>query len=318
MRERLNNNPASERVRAFRSQAFRTHPRTYLLWTNVKARRDLFCSRHPATEGVITRAFIMGCGRSGTSILGKVLSDHADVTYFFEPQGRWAMIDSRTDIWKMFFPWRSGSLLEGSDVDSRNTERFAKLFQADTRIILDKSPDHIFRIGFLLALDPCAKFVHIVRDGREVAQSIVPLAEQSFPILGRRRWNLWWGLEDAKWQFLRKVAKSRSYLSEAVDEAENDAERGLCEWLLSLNEIRLHRELLDHRLLEIRYDDLIRDTRYSLQRVAIFLEIEPSEQWLANAVAAISLPASRGDAPVTRSPELLKELARARADYEME
>jgi hypothetical protein len=296
-----------------RSRFYRSH----LVRINLQARRDLLCAQQPPQESAVARAFIVGCGRSGTTILGSVMSDHVDVTYDYEPQGRWAMVDSRTDIWKKFYPWRSGSLLGVGDVDLRAKKRFARLFRSDTPIILDKSPDHVFRIGFLLGLEPRAKFIHIVRDGMEVAQSVASLAESSYPIFGRHRLNSWWGLDDAKWQFLCRVARSRSYLTKETTEARSDAERGLCEWLLSLNEIRIHRALLGDGLLEMRYEDFVGDTESSLERVASFLQLEPSKDWLASATAAVLPQGNRGSAPVIRSPELLRELARARSEYDL-
>jgi hypothetical protein len=42
--------------------------------------------------------FIIGCGRSGTTILGQVLSAHPEVYYLFEPYHLWAAIDPMTDV----------------------------------------------------------------------------------------------------------------------------------------------------------------------------------------------------------------------------
>jgi hypothetical protein len=125
-----------------RSRFYRSH----LLRINLQARRDLLFSRRATQCSVVSRAFIVGCGRSGTTILGRLLSQHLDVAYFYEPQGRWAMVDSRTDIWKKFYPWRSGSPLEADDVDLGARKRFARLFRGDESLILDKSPDHVFRL----------------------------------------------------------------------------------------------------------------------------------------------------------------------------
>lgn len=41
--------------------------------------------------------FIIGCGRSGTTILGTILEQHPSICYLLEPYHLWAAIDPRTD-----------------------------------------------------------------------------------------------------------------------------------------------------------------------------------------------------------------------------
>jgi hypothetical protein len=275
----------------------------------------LWLSRKAALRDDQSRAFIFGCGRSGTTILGDVLDTHQEITHYHEPVSRWAAVDPRTDLWRIFVPWRSASLLEDEDITPRSRRNFERLFPGKTKTILDKSPDHIYRLGYLAGLDPQAKFIHMVRDGRDVAQSIVPVAESSVPVVGGHRWNLWWGMDDAKWEFIVRVANARDYISHSVAEASTQAERGLCEWLICLNELRLHREVLGPRLLEIRYQDLVEDPELTLAKVVSFVGLEARASWLEGAAAMVSVPRSRQGDVVTERPELLLELDRARREH---
>jgi hypothetical protein len=278
------------------------------------ARVDLWRAHDP-TSGHVNRAFILGCGRSGTTILGQVLEHHPGITYFYEPKGQWAMVEPNTDIMGRYFPWRSASLLGDGDVNVAVRTRFRKLFPADTPLALDKSPDGVFRFEFLSALDPEAKFIHIVRDGVDVAESISERSKEVHPLVGRHYNNGWWGIDDAKWSFLRKVAVDRGYLVQESANADSYVTKGLCEWLLGLHEIRLHRLALGDRLLEIKYNELVGDARSTLERVAAFLQLEPDEAWLAQATAKIRPQARRTSSLVVTSAELQSELARGRADY---
>jgi hypothetical protein len=288
--------------------------RASLVQRNVQARLDLWLSRNAAPSDA-SRVFILGCGRSGTTILGQVLDLHSDVSYFYEPKGRWAMVEPKTDIMGRYYPRRGGGLLDAGDVGEKTRARFNRLFRARTPVVIDKSPDGVFRFEFLSALDPEAKFIHIVRDGIEVADSIAERAKVSFPLLGRHRNNNWWGIDNAKWQFLRRVAADRSYLVAECGAADTDAEWGLCEWLLGLQEIRIHREELGPRLLEVRYVDLVGDPGATLPRVASFLGLASDDAWLAKAMALIRTPTKRSSSLAIDDPVLQRELARGRQEY---
>ncbi len=263
------------------------------------------------------RAFMIGCGRSGTTVLGKILGAHPEVTYFYEPQGRWAMVDPRADIWRRFYPKRAGGLLDEANVSHRNAQKFERLFRANTPFVVDKTPELVFRLDYQLTLTPEAKYIHIVRDGEDVANSIALRAQRSFQVWGDHRYNDWWGFDDGKWQFLISVADTRSYLADAAHDAQNDFDRGLCEWLLGIEEIERHRERLGGQLLEIRYTDLLDNTRDSIVSIAEFLGLTDDDDWLVRAAAIVRPERSRvyGSDSAILSEELRAELERVRANY---
>ena len=43
--------------------------------------------------------FIAGCGRSGTTFLGRILSMHPGIAYLEEPRNYWIAINKKTDVW---------------------------------------------------------------------------------------------------------------------------------------------------------------------------------------------------------------------------
>ncbi len=297
-----------------RSRFFRLH----LLRDNARARYDLTkAAMRTANPKKFQRAFLFGCGRSGTSILGDLLATHPDVTYLYEPQGRWAMVDERTDMWHRYRLKTGGALLEAGDLNHRSIRRFQGMFRARTDLLLDKSPEHAFRLGFLAALDPSARFIHIVRDGWRVAASIETIAGKSYPIAGGYRYNLWWGLNDIKWRMLCDVAVQRRYIDEEVPRVSDDRERGLCEWLLSLNEVEVHRDALGDRLLHLKYDELVSDPGSHLARIAGFLGLEPEGSWLDRAAEMIVAPEKQEYAHIAGSRRLGEEVQRTNERWEL-
>jgi hypothetical protein len=294
-----------------RSQMFRMH----LLKTNLRARYDLLRASAPSTPSdTAAHAYIMGCGRSGTTILGSLLESHSEVDYLFEPTGRWAMIDHRTDIWKQYSLRKGGDLLTRLDVTPKAQKRFAKLLSSSHPLLIDKSPEHTLRIGYLLQLDPTSKFVHIVRDPFSVATSISEMASHSFPIYGEHRYNSWWGLDDAKWLALNRVTRKRGYLEQETAGA-SPAIRGICEWLISVNEVNVHRDCLGEQLLEITYEELVSHPHTSIERVATFLALPMDERWVHRCASLVKQTSNKNVQYPALSEELARELRRYQSKY---
>lgn len=189
--------------------------------------------------------------------------------------------------------------------------RFDTLFlrglDAD-RVVVEKSPMNAMRLGLLDALTNEPRFVHIVRDGAEVARSISDLATANrYRIAGRPRFNTWWGTEDAKWRFLARDGADAGYFPDEVGLLRTHEQRGAYEWLVSLLEVDARREALGSRLFELTYHELISDPGAALQRIGAFLGLSPDEPWIRSArmmvrpnhrlqVASLALPPKMSDA----------------------
>lgn len=178
--------------------------------------------------------FIVGCGRSGTTLLGELLSQHRDVAYLNEARRIWISAVPQTDVWSVqaMSMMRDGRL----DVDpaAAGAERIATLRQMfhaqwvriGRQMLVEKLPENAFRLRLLRAAFPAARIVHVVRDGRAVAKSIA-------------RFNAadWYGPVGAlKWQALvqRAVEMGVVPCAAALGGFASMLERGLVEWTLSV------------------------------------------------------------------------------------
>lgn len=147
-------------------------------------------------EARVPFPFIVGCRRSGTTLLRAMLASHPQVAVPPESRflmklvpeggrplepgrlvealyehpyfGRWQLHRRVVEASFRDDPPRTytGAVrrVYGLWADARGKVRFA-----------DKTPDHVLRIGTLTALFPDARVIHLVRDGRDVAASFMEL-----------------------------------------------------------------------------------------------------------------------------------------------
>jgi hypothetical protein len=192
--------------------------------------------------------------------------------------------------------------------------RFARLIlgareRSGRRVLVEKTPHNVYRIGLLEALTGGgAKYVHIVRDGIDVARSIERLAaNQPYKMAGRADYNQWWGSNELKWRRLAEEGPARGHFSvEEVSRLRTHGQRGAYEWLTSLGEADRWRAVLGDRLLELTYRELTVDTVQTLRRVASHVGAEAPTPWLDEAVTMVS-PERRNKGGELRLPERMNE-----------
>ncbi|MEA2488491.1 MAG: hypothetical protein QOH21_283 [Acidobacteriota bacterium] len=95
--------------------------------------------------------FICGCGHSGTTLMANMLAAHPDV----------------------YIPLRETEIFREEREAARvgYAELVAEAEASDKRVLAEKTPKHIRRIGLIRELVPGARFLIVVRDGRDVAAS---------------------------------------------------------------------------------------------------------------------------------------------------
>jgi Sulfotransferase family len=272
--------------------------------------------RLPSARQLGAPVFIIGCGRSGTTLLGELFALHPAVRYLYEPYDLWAAIESATDFVQLYSHGDYHCLLDASSVTAAARDRFRRLMAAPPGFTtVEKSPINALRIGYLDALAPDARFVHIVRDGVDVADSIERIAAVTRRLAFRRPLNEWWGVGDAKWTALQVDGRAAGYYPEEVRQLTTDAQRGAYEWLVSLREVDTWRASLGARCVDLRYQDLTDDTIGSLRVVTDSLELPCPDGWLARAVSLVRPATGSDGAPLVLPDHMRADFNRLQASF---
>ncbi|MEX2218033.1 MAG: sulfotransferase [Phycisphaerales bacterium] len=248
--------------------------------------------------------FITGCGRSGTTILGETLSRHPDIYYINDRFDIWVRPFPKTDVWgKRLDGASAGSARIGLTADDADSPaaalRFREILNAlcpHRPVLVEKLAINNFRIGFLRAVVPEARFVNILRHGVEVAFSIAARAEA----------GAWYGAADRKWHLLIEHAVLHGY-SHLIPHVKTPYERGLLEWRMSVEWAERETAALGQgRLLRLRYEELIADPVAACDRLIGFLGLPESDDMRSFAAGelrrqnpgAAERPAPPGTGPI--------------------
>jgi len=110
---------------------------------------------------------IVGAPRSGTSILGRVLDRHPQVSTWVEPYY----------VWYHHFREASHDQLGEEDASEKVYFRIRRAFNRYRRAlnvdwVVDKSPRNCLKIPFVKTVFPEARYIFLLRDGRDTIASI--------------------------------------------------------------------------------------------------------------------------------------------------
>jgi hypothetical protein len=217
--------------------------------------------------------FIVGCGRSGTTVLGSALGHHPEIAYLNEPRHIWIAAYPKTDIWSPLATDRGGRLdLDETHIDPSRSRRLHDLFACETRALdaphlVEKLPANNFRLRFIDRVFPDARYVHILRNGLEVARSIERMANE----------DSWYGEGDYKWARLVDYARARDEYRELPDLCSTDFLKGLLEWRLSVDAALAFLKHIPERSLELTYAGLLDEPVETMERIERFLGLDPGD-----------------------------------------
>jgi hypothetical protein len=139
-------------------------------WINpfVFAQLKIF-SQLPQLKKVVSPIFILGTGRSGSTVLGILLSMHKDVGFLNEPKAMWHLIYPFEDVIGSYSLGSASYRLmadDAADEQCRVGHRIYGAYLAATgsKRVVDKYPELIFRVPFVKRIFPDAKFIFLVRN----------------------------------------------------------------------------------------------------------------------------------------------------------
>jgi hypothetical protein len=198
------------------------------------------------------------------------LSKHSEITYLNERRDLWFSAYPETDIWTKQATHRKGRIvLTGSDENSDQSSKLRELFLRETElsqrpILVEKLPINNFRLRFIQAIFPDARFVHIYRNGLEVARSIQEMCNG----------GKWFAAGQYKWEQLALLAQARDETATLPALCTNYYDQGLLEWRLSTEAaVDCLSTLSEDRYLEFSYADFINDPLSVILAVLSFIGI---------------------------------------------
>lgn len=207
--------------------------------------------------------FIIGCPRSGTTLLYDLCVKHPDLAFFPEVlsprlqvfSGNWQNPPytylfhpyEAGEIWSL--PFKSAQDLPGPREAAGPLGPFVWgavygcLISQKKKRFVGKFPPNSLAIRFLNTVFPGAYFLHVVRDGRDVVRSL--------NLMKIRTGRLDWGGPCHREKMTRKLSS---------------LEWSARQWKLFVQEARNCKAILDGRFLEVRYEALVRNPRGVLRK----------------------------------------------------
>ena len=106
-----------------------------------------------APRETATTAFIVGCGHSGTTLLARILGENSET---YVP------------------PIETETFLHGRERAEKSLRHYLNETAAhEKKLLVEKTPRHVYAIDIARELAPESKFIAMVRDGRDVVSSLM-------------------------------------------------------------------------------------------------------------------------------------------------
>lgn len=218
-----------------------------------------------------TLAFLVGCPRSGTTLLQSLIATHSRIASFPETQFFHYLLlreKKRRLLTFMFVASRLRPRLETFFRDELcrpelidklpqtpfsivYTQKFFQILkelaiEQGGTVLLEKTPDHIYTIQYIEKFLPKAKFIHLVRNGADVIASLYEVTHK-YP-------KPWGG--------------ARS-IDMCIDN-----------WLVAIQTTKKYVNKPNHLI--VRYEKLVQDPQEVLENICKFLQIEFDSNMINN------------------------------------
>lgn len=247
--------------------------------------------RLPALKSVEKPIFVIGVGRSGTTILGTLLSLHPAIGFLNEPKAMWHAIYPEEDVLGHYTLGPARYRLDETDATPAVKLAAQRLFGnylglTFSQRLVDKNPELTFRVPFIQAIFPDARFVFLVRNGWNTCHSIHKWS-QSYAVRKGETIHDWWGVNDRKWNLLLdQIVKSDPLFADLLPlltTLQTHTDRAVVEWIVTMREgWAQYKQQLDN-IYFLRYEELLAQPESELTAVLDFCELQADEKLVAYA-----------------------------------
>ena len=174
------------------------------------------------------RVFLVGCPRSGTTLLQSLLVSHSAIhsfpeTHYFRKgfKGIKGYIKRGYLLAEILRQWQKENLINEEFIPGvkvswsrkKMVEQFVEILdtltlQQNKTIWIEKTPGHVLYINRITSYINDAKFIHIIRDGRAVVASLYDVTHRYPEVWGGPR-----SIQQCIRQWNRCIRKSYSYVN---------------------------------------------------------------------------------------------------------
>jgi len=244
--------------------------------------------RLPPISAVREPVFILGTGRSGTTVLGIVLSMHRDVGFLNEPKALWHSIYPGEDLIGSYSCDSASYRLNAGDVTDSCGNWARRIYAAYLAItfsqrVVDKYPELIFRVPFVREIFPDAKFIFLVRNGWDTCASIEGWSNRFGKVAGVETHD-WWGANRRKWCLLvEQLIPEHPDLAPHADAMHtwtNHTDMAAVEWIVTMRQGIKLLEQYPGNVMKVDYEKLCADPRQQLMNVMNFCGLRNDELFL--------------------------------------
>lgn len=267
--------------------------------------------RLPRLKQVNAPVFILGTGRSGTTILGIVLSMHRDVGFLNEPKAMWHSIHGTEDLIGSYTRVPTRYRLDQTDAVEALRQTAHRLYGAYllvtfSRRIVDKYPEMIFRVPFLKAIFPDAKFIFLSRGVWDTCSSIGNWSSRLGQEIKGEQVD-WWGANRRKWRLLvEQIIPEHADLADYSDQIRMLTDQrvmAVVEWIVTMREGMNVLRNYPEDVLHVPYDRLCANPGAMASQIASFAGLRDDESYLKYAKGVLAPPTSQ---PSFRLPDYLE------------
>ena len=255
-------------------------------WINPLVFAHLALEKHlPQFKKVEKPVFILGTGRSGTTILGIILSMHREVGFLNEPKALWHAIYPKEDLIGSYSRGTARYRLGEEEATAKTRQAAHRIFGAYlattfSKRAVDKYPELIFKLPFVKKIFPDAKFLFLVRNGWDTCYSIEGWSDRLGQTVNNETHD-WWGVNRRKWNFLvEQLVPEHSDLAlhiKGIHDWTNHTDMAAVEWILTMREgMRLLEEFPDD-VLRVNYEDLCSNSSEVLTDMVEFLDLKKDD-----------------------------------------
>jgi Sulfotransferase family len=262
--------------------------------------------------------FIVGCHRSGTTILYETLAQHPDLAFFtnassYSPQspicanwvakvmlggakierfikdGMQVSCNSPGEgirLWECYSTNSDSHYLD-ENYDNPEMEDYLRLtIQKHLRYFktarfINKNPDNSARIRYLNKLFPDAYFIHIIRDPRAVCQSLLKFRQAAADFFGAEHRHATSGVKSRTWSEIRPFWECDPISAIALL------------WRDVIETVEASRQLIaPERYLELRYEDFADKPLTHLENIIRFCQLswnKDIEELFTQVASSVSL-----------------------------